>query len=286
MTKYMQIVDTQKEDSVVVCMQDPIFVMMSDRKDFDILKKQERAHYPGIYLLIGKDNLYVGQSGTDMSRRLYSHNRTKEWWDTVIMFGREDRQLSKAQTDYLERTLIDLYDAASDAKDNGNHGNKSYISNIEKLKADQIWEVAQEIILDILNVEALKLTGETVSLFEAPSDISKYSIAIKQNGKVVKTVEGTSLRRTVVNAIAEIETLAPDKFQMVMIQGAPRSKETDILGTEQAFSPKGQALATKIHDGLYIYSNFSRNTLSRLLDKFGPLVGYTFTITTHTGTEA
>lgn len=79
--------------------------------DFSYLKEQEFSNYPAVYVLIGGNRRYVGQAaGQTISTRLSQHftNEKKDWVDSVLFFSRTDGKLSKADTDYLWKRLIQI----------------------------------------------------------------------------------------------------------------------------------------------------------------------------------
>ena len=76
----------------------------------------------GVYLLIGPDNegtdltkVYVGE-GDEIGKRLYSHNKDKEFWDRFVAITSKDMNLTKAHVRYLEGRLLAVLKEAKKAK--------------------------------------------------------------------------------------------------------------------------------------------------------------------------
>ena len=93
-------------------------------------------------------------------------------------FSRTDGKLSKADTDYLEKRLIQDFIEKSDYQMmNSTIGNKSYIGKLPKAQSDQLYETVFEIIDDIANIDLFgvsegELTNEVSSsdMFEIQYD--------------------------------------------------------------------------------------------------------------------
>ncbi len=69
------------------------------------------AAKPGVYFLFearlgdSKPLAYVGES-ENVAERLTNHDRTKEFWNEVVIFSSKDENLTKAHVKFLESTLI------------------------------------------------------------------------------------------------------------------------------------------------------------------------------------
>ena len=60
----------------------------------------------GVYLLLSKSMVYVGQS-SDLSKRITQHTVGKDWWESVVILTTKDDSLTHSDIDYLESVLID-----------------------------------------------------------------------------------------------------------------------------------------------------------------------------------
>jgi hypothetical protein len=144
-------------DSIEVYHDEPTVVVIADRKDLPALRTLDEANIPGIYILIGKNNMrYVGQASGAMYSRLYSHNKDKPWWEQVVLFSREDGRLDKSQLDWLESKLIaDMTDSGF-TMDNLAAGNMSHIESYQKGRAAQLFSSAIRMLRDHAKLDVLK----------------------------------------------------------------------------------------------------------------------------------
>ncbi len=82
------------------------------RKRLAELKNWPEASKPGVYFLFegrftdnNKPIAYIGESENVLSR-LVSHDRSKDFWEVVIIFTSKDENLTKAHIKYLESCLV------------------------------------------------------------------------------------------------------------------------------------------------------------------------------------
>jgi hypothetical protein len=77
------------------------------RNKLEEASKREELKRPGIYFLIGEKNevgkpkIYIGEA-EDLLTRIKQHNALKEFWNLVICFVSEKKNLNKAHIKYLE----------------------------------------------------------------------------------------------------------------------------------------------------------------------------------------
>lgn len=103
--------------------------LMAPRTRYSDLRARPDLDGPGVYLLVGPtesgllpSRVYIGETD-DLPGRLDSHNKSKDFWNRVIVFTSKDENLNKAHIRYLEARLIGLASAAKRAElDNGNAG--------------------------------------------------------------------------------------------------------------------------------------------------------------------
>lgn len=97
-------------------------VLAAPRTRFEGALAREELKRTGIYLLIGPDDqgsdlprVYVGE-GDEIGKRLYSHNKEKDFWERFIAVTSKDMNLTKAHVRYLEGRLLALLKDAKKAK--------------------------------------------------------------------------------------------------------------------------------------------------------------------------
>lgn len=91
-----------------------IKALIAPRTAIEEIKKRDEVQRTGVYLLIGDDPdipgrlaLYVGE-GDSVITRIVSHEESKDFWHTVIVFVSKDANLTKAHVRWLEARLVDL----------------------------------------------------------------------------------------------------------------------------------------------------------------------------------
>lgn len=138
------------------------YIIPRDRLDA-ALKKDELVTQ-GIYFLIGEDDegqpeLYVGET-EDLSNRLRSHHRNKDFWNTAIVFFSKDDKLNKAHVKYLEEQIIkEIIDAKRVKLQNGNQPQQTKLSEAEEANV-QIFAENIKLILSTIGYAFMKKTEE------------------------------------------------------------------------------------------------------------------------------
>src|SRR5690554_5255072 len=128
-------------------------LLSSHKSTLDQLLKTDEIERRGVYLLLSKNKVYVGQS-RNIKQRISRHHLEKEWWDKVIVLTTVDNSFDNADIDYLEDELIKLAKLLGTLEsDNKVSGIKSNPDRFKKIKLDQY---LQESFL------ALKVVGVTL----------------------------------------------------------------------------------------------------------------------------
>ncbi|MCG0379717.1 GIY-YIG nuclease family protein, partial [Pseudomonas aeruginosa] len=82
------------------------------RSDLDRLLNRRELLQPGVYLLLGEDPdsgkqvAYIGEAEVVLDR--IKQHRSKEYWNSAIVFVSKDENLTKAHIRYLEGRIIEL----------------------------------------------------------------------------------------------------------------------------------------------------------------------------------
>lgn len=108
---------------------------------FDLLNTGACKKY-GVYLLLSKNMVYVGQS-SDLSKRITQHTIGKDWWESAIILTTKDDSLTHTDIDYLEAKLIKM---ANDFNrldcDNKSKGNPIKVDKFRQVVLDQFLDEA------------------------------------------------------------------------------------------------------------------------------------------------
>lgn len=93
-------------------------VLAAPRTRLEDALAREELRRTGVYLLIGPDletdltRVYVGE-GDEIGKRLYSHNKEKDFWERCVAITSKDMNLTKAHGRYLEGRLLKLLQSAN-----------------------------------------------------------------------------------------------------------------------------------------------------------------------------
>ncbi len=94
----------------VVCIEDSGWysgeMYSAPRESMDELLKTDACSKYGVYLLLSRNRVYVGQS-SDLARRLAQHVTGKDWWTSAVVLTTKDNSLGHSDIDWLESTLIE-----------------------------------------------------------------------------------------------------------------------------------------------------------------------------------
>jgi hypothetical protein len=117
------------------------------RESVSELLKTDACKKYGVYLLLSKNMVYVGQS-SDLAKRITQHIVGKDWWENVVILTTTDDSLTHTDIDYLESVLIEraLKINRLDC-DNKNKGNNPKVSKFQKVVLDQYLDEAQFLMM-------------------------------------------------------------------------------------------------------------------------------------------
>ncbi len=109
---------------------------VSDLLNTDACKKY------GVYLLLSKDMVYVGQS-SDLAKRINQHVVGKDWWESVVILTTKDDSLTHTDIDFLEAVLIDKAKKIGKLDcDNKNKGNNPKVDKFREVYLGQYLDEA------------------------------------------------------------------------------------------------------------------------------------------------
>jgi hypothetical protein len=145
-----------KNDSVKVYTEETTVVTILEREDLHIFKELPGAKKPGIYILLSDDRRYVGQASGSVWSRVNDHDKKKDWWNKVVVLSREDGLLDKLQLDRIEAWLIKKFEDLGYNGDNKYSAPDTYISALQRGKAQTLLEKAESILLNDAGVDMFK----------------------------------------------------------------------------------------------------------------------------------
>lgn len=116
------------------------------RSRLEELKEWPETARPGVYFLFearlgdAKPAVYIGES-ENVSERLLTHDRKKEFWNDVVIFCSKDDNLNKSHIKYLESRIESLAKSADRYKiENGNTPTRSSLSRAEREAMEELLE--------------------------------------------------------------------------------------------------------------------------------------------------
>lgn len=180
-------------------------VLASPRTRIESVLKREELARTGVYFLIGPDNqdsgldrVYVGE-GDEIGKRLYQHNKEKEFWERFIAVTSKDMNLTKAHVRYLEGRLISmLKNARKVVVENANSPEFKLLPEADIADMEAFLEEIG-LVLPVIGVTFLQVTsrGRTIATIE--KDVAQGALGLdpgKPGGSVIFTVENRKAKIT------------------------------------------------------------------------------------------
>lgn len=97
-------------------------ILAGPRSDLSAVIHRDEAHRTGVYIIIGDApdsvggiQIYIGE-GDDISTRLASHARDKDFWQRAVLLTSKDANLTKAHARYLEARFLEIARVAQRAE--------------------------------------------------------------------------------------------------------------------------------------------------------------------------
>lgn len=265
MVKTIFITNDNKKDSISIYEKEPVYVVHFERKDFNSLKQIDEANKAGIYVLVGDKQRYVGQASNKILNRLANHITNQEFWTSALFFGRNDGLIDKSQLDYLEKYYIGQFEAAGFTMTNSTVGNTSKIHKLNKIKADEIKNIFEEIIDDVANIQLFSLSDELLN-----EEQQSEELYVRFQGKKISHHSPRHVEINFVKAILD-DRLLRQNLLAHKIDGKASYKNK--LGTEQNLMPSGAIGAKEIEPGIFLWVNQSKQQTSIAIKKIADLVG-------------
>ena len=262
--------DTQK-DNISYFEREPAILVSMSRSDLPYLKEHDFSNYPAVYVLIGGNKRYVGQAaGQSISLRLSQHflKEDKAWVESVLFFTRVDGKMSKADTDYLEKRLIQDFQEKSDYEMmNSTAGNTSYIDKLQKAKSDQLYDTVFEIIDEIANIDLFGTSEDSETQIYEFSSSGQYEI--EYDGKKISS---KSARGLLVDFVSQLfaDGNYNNQLQELIVDETPSFAM--ILGRKPSMY-NGRPNSARVADGVWVYANFNKKNVRIKIDKLARQLG-------------
>lgn len=133
----------------------------------------------GVYLLLSKSMVYVGQS-SDLAKRITQHIVGKDWWERVVILTTKDDSLTHSDIDYIEAVLIDKAFKINRLDcDNKNKGNNPKVNKFHKVVLDHYLEE----VLFLLQLVGITVFSDKKSSTLIDSIDAKTRLALGKRAK-------------------------------------------------------------------------------------------------------
>ena len=150
----------------------------------DLLESEACNKY-GVYMLLSKNMVYVGQS-SDLARRINQHTIGKDWWTRVVILTTENDSLNRSDIDYLEHILIEKASKIDKLDcDNKNKGNPPKVDKFRKVVLQQYLEEAL-FLMHLIGITVFSDSKRTTAVSNNPADNSLNINTKLSLGKRVK----------------------------------------------------------------------------------------------------
>lgn len=157
-------------------------VLAAPRTRFEGAFARDELKRTGIYLLIGPDDqgsdllkVYVGE-GDEIGKRLYTHNKEKDFWERFIAVTSKDMNLTKAHVRYLEGRLLTLLKDAKRAKiENKDMPQFSLLPEADIADMETFLEEIQ-LILPVVGVEVFRKPSSTKPILNENSETAAIEV--------------------------------------------------------------------------------------------------------------
>ena len=181
--------------------------LMAPRSRYAELRSRDEMSGPGVYVLTGPSEsgarsarIYVGETDV-LRKRLDSHQSSKDFWTSVVVFTSKDSNLNKAHVRYLESRLLSIATEAKRAElENGTGSGLPVLSeadqaDMESFLGDML------LIYPVLGVSAFERIDEAVHASTGDRLILKGKDA---HGEGQETSDGFVVFK---GSVARIETV-------------------------------------------------------------------------------
>ncbi len=172
------------------------------RNRLNELSKWPEAAKPGIYFLFesrfgdSKPTAYIGES-ENVSLRITSHDRNKDFWNEVIIFTSKDENLTKSHIKYLESTLVNLSKKADRySLENGNTPTESSLPRADRDAMKEFVENAR-MVLGILGYSILEPILKVKTVDETNRTTNNGNIIVNLLSELTFTVNDLSAQGAV-----------------------------------------------------------------------------------------
>lgn len=247
------------------------YVIPRDRLEAAL--EREEIKTQGVYILIGEGSagqpeLYVGES-EDVSNRLRSHNRNKDFWNTALVFFSKDENLNKAHVKFLEELLLkEISEAKRVILQNGNQPQQTKLSEADEA---EVLIFAENIKLILASV-GYTFMKKTEDYEQGKSDVyicvgPEASARGRYTTEGMVVLEGSLARRDFVGSVKEDDSLKVKQSELVNSGVLKEEGQTQLKFTrDYVFGSSSTAAAIVLARNANGWTNWKRESDKQTLD--------------------
>lgn len=222
---------------------------------------------PGVYILMSKNMMYIGQSATNVLTRLKTHESKRPWWTEFIVITSEHGDMEHTVTEYIESHLITHLKHSGFTLDNDTIGNSGSISRFTELNAINYIEKSLYVIDEILKVNLYE--NQKKSNIDETFTNKNFEL-IFSTGEIFSGSSPIKVLSSFLSHFAENDV---QKFMFLSheITEVPSSKS--IIGDSSSFMNEEKKNYIHIKDDIYMYSKLTSEQVSNQIEYFSEIFG-------------
>lgn len=218
-------------------------VLAAPRTRFEGAFARTELKRTGIYLLIGSDDegsdlprIYVGE-GDEIGKRLYTHNKEKDFWERFVAVTSKDMNLTKAHVRYLEGRLLALLKEAKRARiENKDMPQFDLLPEADIADMETFLDEIQ-LVLPVVGVEVFRRPASKGQFAKATGDLDAGHVTFElSNAKAGITAEAREEEGEFIVEQGAVGALR----EAVSFNGKVKTMREDALKTGQIIALNGK----------------------------------------------
>lgn len=167
----------------------------SPRESYHLLSNEPESNYWGVYLLVSEEKVYIGQAN-DLLRRIGEHDKTKDWWEKVILLTTKDNSLNRSDIDFLENKLISIAKSRGSLEmNNVQIGNTPKVSRYRETELVDFLEGGL-LLLELIGIKVLAKPLKSTDTFKSKLGFQRQTNYNKEKVISNKVTEIQSINKS------------------------------------------------------------------------------------------
>lgn len=170
----------------------------------------------------------------------------------------------------MESLIIKEFRQTSFKVVNNTDGNSSWIDKTSKIQADKVWNIAQNILQEVANIDLFE-NPEPITVEEKTGD---YVIHLSNGHKIYGKNPSNNYLEFFKYLLGH--NIYSSKVRERIVNGKASSKH--LLGTEPRFDRKSKRLSTELEENIHLLTTLSTADKKRVLQRFADQIDLNITI--------